>query len=119
MNPGYLFIGFLPVLALVGFIGAWLERRKNHRKGQLIIERTDPGYRESGKTYVARVVPDSRSPEEHKYFIDDISQISDPFHQKIAAKELDKIITFWCNCRYGAGRWTVEEDIYSPAHVDE
>jgi hypothetical protein len=49
---------------------------------------------------VARIVPDGALDEEHKYFIDDISQIPNSFHRRIAAKELDKIITFWCNCRF-------------------
>lgn len=119
MNPGVLFILFFAILGFVGFAGALVERRRVRRNGQLIIEQEDPGYRASGKTYVARIVPDVALDEEHKYFIEDISQIPDAFHRRIAAKELDKIITFWCNCRYGANRWTVEEDIYSPAHVDE
>lgn len=119
MNPGVLFILFFAILGFVGFAGALVERRRSRFKAQLIIEQEDPGYRASGKTYVARIVPDKALDEEYKYFIDDISQIPNDFHRRIAAKELDKIITFWCNCRYGANRWTVEEDIYSPAHVDE
>lgn len=119
MNPGHLFIFFLPLLGIVALAGAMYERRRIRRNGQFIIEQEDPGYRASGKTYVARIVPDVALDEEHKYFIDDISQIPDAFHRRIAAKELDKVITFWCNCRYGANRWTVEEDVYAPAHVDE
>lgn len=119
MNPGYFFIGFLPLLALAGFFGAWLERGRVHRKAQLSIERADPGYRASGKAYVARIIPDDRLPEVYTYIIDDISQIPDDSHRRIAARRLDNVITFWCNCRYGVGRWIVKEDIYSPAHVDE
>lgn len=119
MNPGYLFIFFLPVLATAGFIGSLVERSRIRRNGQLLIEKTDPGYRESGKPYVVSITSDQTGDEVFKYFIEDVSQIPDNVHRGIAARELDKVITFWCNCRYGANRWTVEEDVYAPAHVDE
>lgn len=119
MNPSVLFVFFFVILGFVGFAGALVERSRAKFKAQLIIEQEDPGYRASGKTYVARIVPDKALAEEYKYFIDDISQIPNDFHRRIAAEQLDKIITFWCNCRYGANRWTVEEDVYAPDHIDE